>query len=100
MHKYSRQRIRSARRLIVFGRPFVKRLALCYRTVVLSVSLFVCPVLSVTLVYHRQTVEWNKMKLGTEVGLGLGHTTLYGDAAPPKTVRRRAFQAQSSTLQF
>ena len=40
-----------------FGRPFVKRLALCYQIVV-------CPVLSVTLVYCDQTVGWIKMKLG------------------------------------
>ena len=51
------------------GRPFVKRFALCYRTVV-------CPVLSVTLVYCGQTAEWTKMKLGTEVGLGPGHIVL------------------------
>jgi len=38
----------------VLGRPFVKRFALCYRSVV-------------TLVYCGQTVGWIKMKLGTEV---------------------------------
>ena len=48
----------------VFGRTFVKRFALCYRTVVLSVCLSVC-----TLVYCGQTVGWIKMKLGMEVGL-------------------------------
>jgi len=37
-----------------FGRLFVKRFALCYRTVVLSYL----PVLSVTLVYCGQTVGW------------------------------------------
>jgi len=63
-----------------FGRPFVKRFDLCYRTVVLSI----CPsVLSVTLVYCGQTVGWIKMKLGMQVGLGLGHIVLDGDPAPP-----------------
>ena len=38
-----------------FARPFVKRFALCYRTVVLSLCLS-CPFLSVTLVYCGQTV--------------------------------------------
>jgi len=52
--------------IVVLGRPFVKRFALCYRTVVLSV-------LSVTLVYCGQTVGWVKMKLGTDVGLGSRH---------------------------
>jgi len=53
--------------IIIIGRPFVKRFALCCRTVVLSVCL------SVTLVYCDQTVGWIKMKLGMEVGLGPGH---------------------------
>ena len=52
-----------------FFEPFVKRLALCYRTVVPSVL----SVLSVTLVYCGQTVEWIKMKLSMLVGLGPGH---------------------------
>ena len=59
---------------LVFGRPFVKRFALCYRSVVLSV-------LSVT--YCGQTVGRIKMKLGMQVGLGPGHTVLGGDPAPP-----------------
>jgi len=59
----------------VFGRPFVKRFALCYRTVVLSV-------LSVTLVHCAQTVGWIKMKLGVQVGLCSGHIVLDGDPAP------------------
>jgi len=42
----------------------------------------VCPLLSVTLVYCGQTVEWIKMKLGTQVGLGPGHIVLDGDPAP------------------
>ena len=60
-----------------FGRPFVKRFALCYWTVV---CLSVC--LSVTLVYCGQTVGWIKMPLGMEVGLGPSNV-LYGD---PTTV--------------
>ena len=62
----------SCKWISVSGRPFVKRFALCYRTVV-------CPVLSVTLVYCGQTVEQIKMKLGTQVGLGPGHIVLDGD---------------------
>jgi len=46
-----------------------------------------CPVcvsvLSVTLVYCDQTVGQIKMKLGTWVGLGPGHTVLDGDPTPP-----------------
>jgi len=52
--------------LVIFGRPIVKRFALCYGTVVCPV-LSVC--LSVTLVYCGQTVGWIKISLGTEVGL-------------------------------
>ena len=48
----------------------------------LSVSL---SVLSVTLVYYGRTVEWIKMKLGTEVGLGTGYIVLDGDPAAPPT---------------
>jgi len=80
----------------VFGRPFVRRFALCYRTVVLSVCLCclsVCTVclsvlsvclccLSVTLVYCGRMVGWIKMKLGMRVGLGLGHIVLDGDPSP------------------
>jgi len=66
------------------GPPFVKRFALCYQTVVcLSVCLS-CPVcLSVMLVYCGQTVGGIEMKLGVQVGLGLGHIVLDGDPAPP-----------------
>ena len=42
----------------VFGRPFVKRFALCYQTVVL----YKCPVCDVG-VYCGQTVGWIKTKL-------------------------------------
>jgi len=42
----------------IFGRPFVKRFSLCYRTVVCL------SVLSVTLVYCGQMAGWIKMLLG------------------------------------
>jgi len=59
----------------IFGRPFVKRFAECYRTVVfMSVN--------VMLVYCGQTVGWIKMPLGTEVGLGAGHIVLHRDPSP------------------
>ena len=45
--------------------------------------------LSVTLVYCDQTVEWIKMPLGTEVGLGQGHIVLDEEPVPP---RKRAQQ--------
>jgi len=61
----------------IFGRPFVKRFALCYQTIV---CLFV---LSVTLVYCGQMVGWIKMKLGMQLGLSSGHIVLDGDPAPP-----------------
>ena len=53
----------------MFERLVVKRFALCYRTVVLSVLFS----LSETLVYCGQTVGWSKMKLGMQVGLGPAH---------------------------
>ena len=62
-------------RWLVFGRRSVKRFALCYQTVVLSVCL--------TLVYFGQTVGWIKMKLGMQVGLSPGHIVLDGDPASP-----------------
>ena len=64
---------------LVFGRPFVKRFALCYRTVV-------CPVcLSITFVQCGQTVGWIKIKLGMQIGLGPGHIVSDGELAlPPK----------------
>jgi len=66
----------------VFGRPFVKRFALCYQTVVCPVlSALSC--LSVALVCCGRTVLRIKMKLGTRVGLGPGHIVLDGDPAPP-----------------
>jgi len=66
-----------------FWANVVKQFALCYQTVV---CLSVLSVLSVTLMYCGQTVEWIKMKLGMQVGLGPGHIVLDGDPAlaPPK----------------
>ena len=61
------------------GQPFVKRFALCYRSVVLSVCL---SCLSVTFVHCGQTVGRIKMKLGMQVGLSPGHILLDGDPAP------------------
>jgi len=61
----------------IFGQPFVKRFALCYPTVVLSVCL------SVTFVYCSRTVGRIEMKLGRELGLGPGHIVLDEDPAPP-----------------
>jgi len=69
--------------LTVFGRPFVKRFALCYRSVVcpvVSVCLSVCPVCDVCALW--QTVGRIKMKLGIQVGLGPGDIVLGGDRAP------------------
>jgi len=57
------------------GAPFVKRFALCYRTVVLSV----CPVPSATSVYCGQTVGWMKMKLGMQICRDPGHIVLDAD---------------------
>ena len=65
----------------LLGRPFVKRFALCYRSVVCLSCL------SVTFVYCGQTVGRINMKLGTQyVGLGPRHIVLDGDPAhpPPK----------------
>ena len=62
----------------IFGRPFVKWFALCYRTVDRSV-------MSVILVHCGQTVGRIKMKLDKQVGIGPGHIVLDGDpAAPPQ----------------
>ena len=67
------------------GRPFVKRFALCYRSVVCPVCL---SVLSVTLVHCGQTVGRIKMKLDTQVGLDYGHIVLDGDWGPSSTPQR------------
>jgi len=63
----------------VLGRPFVKRYALRYRTVVLSV-LPVCPICDVGVLWPN--VEWITMKLGAQQGLDSGHIVLGGDARP------------------
>ena len=62
---------------IVFGRPFVKRFALCYQTVVCLSCL------SVTFVHCGQMVGRIKMKLGMQVCLSPGHYVLDGAPAPP-----------------
>ena len=64
---------RNAIIITIFGQPFVKRFALCYRSVVLSV----------TFVHCGPTVGWIKMKLGMQVCLGPGHIVLGGEPAPP-----------------
>ena len=61
------------------GRPFVKRFALCYQTVV-CLSVLSC--LSATFVHCGQMVGRIKMNLGMQVGLGPGHIVLDGDPAP------------------
>jgi len=66
----------------IFGRPFVKRFALCYRSVVCPVCTVCLSLLSVTFVHCGQTVGPIKMKIGMQVGLGPGHTVLGGDRAP------------------
>jgi len=68
---------------LILGEPFIKRFALCYRTIVLSVSLSVLSVcLSAKLVYCGQTVGWIKMKLVIGVGLGPDQNVLDGDPTP------------------
>jgi len=68
---------------MIFGRPFVKRFAPCYQTVVClsCLSVLSCPVCDVG-VYCGQTVGWIKVKLGMQVGLGPGHIVLDGYPAP------------------
>ena len=74
----NRARGRGLPRYSFVERPFVKRFALCYRTVVCLSAL------SVTLVYCGKTAGWIKMKLGMEIRLGPGHILLDADAAPPR----------------
>jgi len=82
---------------VVFGRPFVKRFALCYQTVVcLSVchvmSCPICPVcLSATFVHCSQAVGRIKMKLGVKIGLDPGHIVLDGD---PLSLPKRGAESQ------
>ena len=82
MHERHRQTGQDRQRTDSVGRTVLqtvaqKWFALCYRTVVCHVCL---SLLSVTLVYCGQTVEWIKTKLGMMVGLG--HIVLDGDPAP------------------
>ena len=74
----NRARGRGLPRYSFVERPFVKRFALCYRTVVCLSAL------SVTLVYCGKTAGWIKMKLGMEIRLGPGHIVLDGDPVPPR----------------
>jgi len=62
---------------LIFVLLFIKPFTLCYQTVLLSVL----SCLSVTFVYCGQTVEWIKVKLGMQVGLG--HIVLDADLALP-----------------
>jgi len=82
--------------VIVFGRPFVKRFALCYRSVV---CLSCLSVLSVTFMHCGQTVGRIKMKLGTQVGLGPGHIVLGGDPAPPPLKVDLGARAEAAKVQ-
>jgi len=56
--------------LVVSRRPFVKRFALCYRTVVCPVlpCLSVCPVCDVGVLWPNGLMDYDAV--GTEVGLG------------------------------
>jgi len=81
-----------AAKMLIFGRPSVKRFALCYRAVVQSVRTYVLSCLSVTLVHCGHTVGRIKMKLGMQVGLGPGHIQLAGNPSPlPKGVQPPIF---------
>jgi len=70
----------------IFRQPFIKRFALCYQIVILSVC-FSC--LSVTLVYCGQTAGWINMPLGMEVGLVPGHIVFDGDWGPSATLPQK-----------
>jgi len=71
----------------IFGRLFVKRFALCYRTAVMSVCLSVC--LSVYLSVCDVRALWPSGRMDQDetwhagIGLGPGHTVLDGDSAHP-----------------
>jgi len=69
--------------MTVLGRPFVKRFALCYQTVVCLSCLSCLSWLSVTFVHCGQTVGRIKMKLGKQVGLSPGHIVLDANPASP-----------------
>ena len=79
--------------MTILGRPFIKRLALCYPTVVLSCL----SVLSVTLVYCGQTVGLIKVKLGVQVGLSSGHIVLDGDPPPLPLLWPNGWMDQDAT---
>ena len=64
---------------LLFGRPFVKRFALCYQTVVCSVCLS-CPVCNVGVLWPNGCMDQDK--LGIQVGLGPGHIVSDGYPAP------------------
>ena len=65
----------------MIGRPFVKRLALCYRSVVLSVlsCLSVCDVRAL---WPNGWTDQGETWYAGQVGLGPGHIVLDGDPAP------------------
>ena len=73
----------------VFGRPFVKRLARCYRTVVLSCldRLYNCEKFHQVDTKTDQTAGWIKMPFGTKVSHGPHHIVLdweWGSSSPRK----------------
>jgi len=70
----------------IFGWPFVKRFAICYRTVVSVLS--VCLWRRCT-VAKRLDETWH----GMEVGFGPGHIVLGGDPTPPQKGHSPQFSA-------
>jgi len=60
-----------------FGRPLQVTVRRMTRTI-----LSVLSILSVTLVYYGQTVEWIRIALGMEIGLGPGDIVLDGTQIP------------------
>jgi len=90
-HGHQGQKKRNFRPFGVMRFMFCKTcLASSWATVSKTVFLMLsdrCPVclsvLSVTLVHCGKMVGRIKMKVGTQVGLGPGHTVLDGDPAPP-----------------
>jgi len=82
--------VQRSRYMAIFERPFIKRLALCYQTIVLSVL----SCLSVTMVYCGQTVGWIDTKLGMQVGLWpWPHCVRWGPATPPTKGHSPQFSA-------
>ena len=61
---------------MVFGRPFAKQFALCYRTVVCPV-LSVCPVCDADVLWPNIWIDQD-----VQVGLGPGHIVLDGEPPP------------------